>query len=167
MNGAIVTNQIDAPDIRAPAPQLIWVFDRHPAVQQVLNLLQRRWSGAWLVVGLVLAVVGCTHFSPRDYVFGAEGLVTDSAGVPLEGVRVLLSVGGNEPAYSAIEPVRERTFLTDARGRFQFVYITHHLDTPYVLRFEKGGYQSQKVESASPPVQKHAITLATESSPAR
>jgi Carboxypeptidase regulatory-like domain len=121
----------------------------------------QRGSGIRLssAVVLLIAVPACAHLSPRDYVFGAEGVVTDAVGVPVEGVRVVLTIGGPEAAYQAIEPVRERVFATDAQGRFQFLFITHHLETPYVLRLEKSGYQPQTVEATSPPIQKHAIQL--------
>jgi hypothetical protein len=80
---------------------------------------------ARLLVALVLTGIGCAHFGmTRDYMFAAEGVVTDSAGAPLQDVRVTLTVGTREPVYEAITPVRERTFLTDGQASSSHTLLT-------------------------------------------
>jgi hypothetical protein len=110
---------------------------------------------------LVLFLVGsgCAHVRVADYVFGAEGIVTDPTGAPIEGVRVSLAIGGDR-VYEVIKPVHERIFTTDPEGRFRFMYTAHDRATPYCLRFEKEGYISESVSSLSPPLQRHLVRLA-------
>jgi hypothetical protein len=138
--------------------------DRHNSVAE----LRRGRSGRALLqgihgncVGLVVLLLGgsgCSHIMVVDYVFGAEGVVSDTTGAPLEGVSVTLTLGSEE-VYAAIEPIRNRTLTTDSQGRFQFMYLTGNRATPYSLCFEKEGYLSQSVSGVSPPYQKHVVQL--------
>ena len=108
-----------------------------------------------LLCGLALScVVSCAS---GDFVFGVAGQVCDAGGKPLLGARVTLTT--DRPVYDAITPIRSRTVETDATGWFAFMYITHHLPTPYILLVEKQGCTSQKVSSVGPPSQEHSITL--------
>jgi len=130
---------------------------RHRARARVLSPRSAVF-GLVLATGL-LGAPACAHrIRYHDYIFGAEGVVTDSSGTALEGVRVTMIVLGPH-VYSVIDPVRERAVVTDPTGRFQFMFISHELDTPYELRFEKEGFAAQTVRAVSPPYQKHSIQL--------
>jgi len=109
-----------------------------------------------LLWGLALSCIASCA-SSRDYVFGVAGQVRDAGGRPVPGARVTLTT--DRPVYDTITPIRSRAIETDAVGWFAFMYITHHLPTPYVLLVEKQGCTSQSVSSVAPPSQEHSITL--------
>jgi hypothetical protein len=96
-----------------------------------------------------LAVIGLVAFFlwPRhtdDYIAGATGLVVSEDAEPLEGVRVTFH--SDEVLYEAITPLKRSQTVTDARGRFAFLFIAcGRPGGPYRITFEKEGLQTVHV----------------------
>jgi hypothetical protein len=130
-----------------------------------LSLTQLVLAPAWRCLGLAVSAVvltaasGCALIAggTTDYVFAVAGAVHNAKGDPVEGVQVLLET--NHVVYEGTESVRRQTYETNRYGGFQFTYITHRRNTPYVLSFKKSGYVHQTLTSTAPPSRKHRITL--------
>jgi hypothetical protein len=108
---------------------------------------------------VLTAASGCALMGggTTDYVFAVAGSVQDANGDPVEGVQVLLET--NRVVYQGTESVRRQIHETNRYGGFQFTYITHDRNTPYVLSFRKSGYVHQTLTAAAPPTRTHRITL--------
>ena len=65
----------------------------------------------------------------------------------------------NGPVYEAIAPVKTVSRLTDANGRFIFMYISHETGVKYTITVSKHGFETQTVSGSSPPAAYHAIRL--------
>ena len=97
-----------------------------------------------ILIGVAAYVLlSLTHV---DYAAGVNGRVTDSQGKPLESVRVTFRTA--KPVYKAITPVREATATTDSLGRFGLGFLSEDGEVPYIVEFQKSGYQTLTLSGA-------------------
>ena len=108
--------------------------------------MTRRWK---VLFGLAVAILGLAAymFWPRpiyDYFAGASGVVVDTNGSPVPGVRVTFRSAGI--VYEAISPLRSAEAMTDAQGHFAFSFIScGKPGGPYRLTLEKESLKTMVV----------------------
>ena len=101
--------------------------------------------------------VGCSSVIVHDYVFQAEGLVLNSSGQPLPGVRVSVEVTAT--LYEGVTPVHQSVETTNEAGQFTFFSLTHAKNPLYTLLFEKTGYKTVVIEGAVREMNPHRVVM--------
>jgi hypothetical protein len=111
----------------------------------------------WVVIAAAVMATGCAGLRrTHDRPFAVGGVVLGD-GKPLAGVTVVIET--KTAVYKGVSPLRTATITTDGNGRFDFFYLSHASAVPYVLVFEKEGFQGERVSGAAPPSQNHQVRL--------
>jgi len=144
----------------SPNPRLQRTPLRAPLSRKPLGATRRSScgvAGAVLLLPAMMLSIGCAHRITADYVFRAEGVVSDDRGQPIPRVQVTLEVVG--PVYSGVTPVKHADIFTDDLGHFGFGCLSHEKDPSYTLGFEKQGYTSVLIEGAVQAMNPHLVTM--------